>query len=1050
MAIIKKEYELSIWNEKLNSSGIKTEKKGMIIGAHDMTHLGRATNIKLKREVKGTNTLTFDMPQKYFDSKKGDYVFNEFINELYNEQKIKLLYDGKWYEFYIKNIDEKKQFKSIMKSFTCKDSFIDELSRTGYEIDFSEEKYNNVDEISPFMNEILIDSVWDYRPELNIGDFTDFTEERCYKIPLEQFGGKITAYPINLSISPDDFNLESDYCKNIENFDKEKESVLENIYTKEKRNLELGDDLSYVKEIFWDPYEKDNGFKLFDKKKKVELQGKYIYVPYSELNYIYGSIIEDSYKSTEEPANYGEYGEEKGYALQPTSKDPSKFIQFIFFHEEDDVIIDESGTIVNNNCHYLIKIEDWNNILKEQLKNKNSLIHWYSDVYDYDNSIGNTTQHYEIKQDKSIIYTVNVKPNNKTIDDFTWYPVYYDGYLDVINDTDVYAARKISITNRTEFNLKEEYYTTIYNNNAAEYENLYSEKEEDNFNLNNFRVQSMEENRIVVPTLARNLIQNGTNITTSDGWEILTQSNQEDFNMGSAMNLAEINVKSTTENNTNYTETGKKEDEGISDYYLEFLSPNIEKCSDFIVEGERSSDFILNFGLTNLENGIEKDKIYAIRICTGKWDIVGQSITYRNSEKTFEKPSISMEEVEMYKENLKSYNQLLYSHPIDLKIESTANEFQTLLIRWINEHDNGLNELQKWINTYRPDDYIYLINRVYKETSTEENPINIPEQYQKEISETEYLSWIDSYIISNKKFTKLYNQDIDKIIIGQGSIDINGNYHISGMDGNNSDKCILFSDIFEKIKQDGDKLLFAGYNDGGEKELSISPIINTYYHNKENNTWSWSSVPKENSIEDNAYLLFKAKANISSPYLGILMESEPMKVTTEEMGIKIYGETDYTGVKIETKGISNEDGKEYIVSGAEYKIYEVDDTKFSDRFISIAYGLSESIEFTDISQNPDSQEGQEYVPVQDETKYDLLDGDLLSGAKPIWVGTSLANLPLIFQNLTENKNKNGSNVYALFIQDLYYGLFWLNKKESNKDDNKEEDNKEDNKEEVIN
>jgi hypothetical protein len=34
----------------------------------------------------------------------------------------------------VKNVTENKNFKSIMKSITCSDGYIDELSRIGYDI----------------------------------------------------------------------------------------------------------------------------------------------------------------------------------------------------------------------------------------------------------------------------------------------------------------------------------------------------------------------------------------------------------------------------------------------------------------------------------------------------------------------------------------------------------------------------------------------------------------------------------------------------------------------------------------------------------------------------------------------------------------------------------------------------------------------------------------------------------------------------------------------------------------------------------------------------
>jgi hypothetical protein len=71
-----------------------------------------------------------------------------------------------------------------MKTFTCTDSFIDELSRTGYEKEFSPDLNNSVQEVGDFTEEILDGSIWDYRPEYNWGDFTEYREERFYKIPL--------------------------------------------------------------------------------------------------------------------------------------------------------------------------------------------------------------------------------------------------------------------------------------------------------------------------------------------------------------------------------------------------------------------------------------------------------------------------------------------------------------------------------------------------------------------------------------------------------------------------------------------------------------------------------------------------------------------------------------------------------------------------------------------------------------------------------------------------------------------------------------------------
>ena len=95
MGMIKYPYELSVWKEELNGTNKKIESKGVIIGAHDMSYLGKATNITLTRKLNGTNTLVFSMPDRYFDSLTGEFVRNEFIDVLSPESKIKFHYKNR-------------------------------------------------------------------------------------------------------------------------------------------------------------------------------------------------------------------------------------------------------------------------------------------------------------------------------------------------------------------------------------------------------------------------------------------------------------------------------------------------------------------------------------------------------------------------------------------------------------------------------------------------------------------------------------------------------------------------------------------------------------------------------------------------------------------------------------------------------------------------------------------------------------------------------------------------------------------------------------------
>ena len=246
MSIQKKEYELSVWSETLGEEGNKIEKKQFIIGAHDMTYLGRATGSKLKTKINGTHELTFQMPDQFFDSQKGQYVDNEFTPETFNERKLKLKYDGEWLEFYVKTVTEEKKHKTLMKKYTCTDAFIDELSRNGYGITFDTELYNNVEEIGTFTETILEDSIWEYEPKYNWGDFTEYTEEKLFKVPVSMFK-KIACYKLNYSLSDD--------------------LIIENAFSHKKRQAELSDDIAAAKDYktgyFWDG--RNNNIPLLNK-----------------------------------------------------------------------------------------------------------------------------------------------------------------------------------------------------------------------------------------------------------------------------------------------------------------------------------------------------------------------------------------------------------------------------------------------------------------------------------------------------------------------------------------------------------------------------------------------------------------------------------------------------------------------------------------------------------------------------------------------------------------------------------------------------------------
>lgn len=536
MALKKRPYELSIWTEKLNKNNSKIEEKGAIIGAHDMTFLGRATDITLTRELKGTNSLTFQMPDSYYDFKTGEFVHNELIDALYVESKVKLHYRNQWYEFFVKKISEKKTLKSVIKTFTCSDAFIDELSRNGYGITFDTELYNNVEELGTFTSEILDDSIWEYHPENNWGDFTEFTEEKLFKIPVDQFT-QLKGYKIDFSV--DDGSIP-----------KEKQGMtIKNVYTGDEREAELSDDL--MQGVFWDQQKEQGKYNSLTRSLVTSIPNDgYIYVPYGCLNFCYGSKNIDP--NTMEELKYDRAATEIALdvngklVIAPDSVDPRTIIQFIAFPKNAILEIDDAGVIQDRDYSYFMTLEMWNEIVKGDSRyifEDTRLVK--AESLGAENLTGAEISHTF----RYLTNSVTDKPALKFMGNKY---VTYEGYLSDLNNNLIVKGKKYSITDRTEVNISEEIdqYTTVYNNHANEYKDLYSNNGDWIFNPetdSKYRVCSKLETRQIIPQLARNLIQNGVNIQSTDGWSPMNYLNSEDMVSSGNVSIKTLKQKSEDE-----------------------------------------------------------------------------------------------------------------------------------------------------------------------------------------------------------------------------------------------------------------------------------------------------------------------------------------------------------------------------------------------------------------------------------------------------------------------------------------------------------------------
>lgn len=186
--LLRKPYEISLWDEEfvyIITTGAESQRyettslpagedytilnqyvketKVAVIGSNTMDSPIRVFDPKFTQQINGTNTLTFQLYHKYYDEDSDSFKQNPFLNLLVNERKVKLFYDEEWYEFIVKEIQEKSEGNVF--TYTCKDLHINELSKNGYNLEFDTELENNQGTITELGERILEESDWEIDKE---------------------------------------------------------------------------------------------------------------------------------------------------------------------------------------------------------------------------------------------------------------------------------------------------------------------------------------------------------------------------------------------------------------------------------------------------------------------------------------------------------------------------------------------------------------------------------------------------------------------------------------------------------------------------------------------------------------------------------------------------------------------------------------------------------------------------------------------------------------------------------------------------------------------
>jgi hypothetical protein len=98
------------------------------------------------------------MYKKYIDITTGEKIENPFTEWLVSERKVKLHYDGKWYDFVIKDIAENSS--NYLYTYSLEDANVQELSKNGFGVTLDAELMNNIGSAEELGEYVMEETDW--------------------------------------------------------------------------------------------------------------------------------------------------------------------------------------------------------------------------------------------------------------------------------------------------------------------------------------------------------------------------------------------------------------------------------------------------------------------------------------------------------------------------------------------------------------------------------------------------------------------------------------------------------------------------------------------------------------------------------------------------------------------------------------------------------------------------------------------------------------------------------------------------------------------------
>ena len=203
---MKKHYRVLLNEEFLEPSQQNSVFKGTFvnkpvveIASSDSSYSWQASNLLFQTKINGTHELSFNLAKYYFDIDTAEQKENEIIDYLDNKCTVEVQKEDrelspdengeiiyKSYFMTVNKKEEKDEQGLISYNYTCSDAYIEELSKTGYQLTFDEDSEKSRGTIHELSQRVAEGSDWIYRKDLT-GTLQEYIVEPVWNEEQQRF-----------------------------------------------------------------------------------------------------------------------------------------------------------------------------------------------------------------------------------------------------------------------------------------------------------------------------------------------------------------------------------------------------------------------------------------------------------------------------------------------------------------------------------------------------------------------------------------------------------------------------------------------------------------------------------------------------------------------------------------------------------------------------------------------------------------------------------------------------------------------------------------------